>query len=98
MSKCKVVYTEEFYESLLLAKQYISFELGSPLTANRFVDGILDVIDKKSCTPCIAAKRLTIENVPCYVVSYKNWNIYYSVENNVMKVLELTHQIQNRAR
>ena len=97
MSKVIIAYTLNFTESFISAHEYIHVKLQSPKAADDFVSGVITSIDRASHTPHIAVKRLTHDNVPCYVISYKNWNIYYSVEDDVMKVLDLVHQSQGSA-
>ena len=90
----EILYTENFLDSFLLAKEYIENELSSPLAAQNFVDSVFEKIENTSATPTIAVKRFTLEGVPCFVISYKKWNIYYSVEDNTMKILDIIHQSQ----
>ena len=93
--KVEILYTEEFLESFVLAKEYIEEELLSPLAAQNFQDAIFDLIETTAFTPTIAIKRTSSNGVSCFVISHKNWNIYYTIENSTMKVLDLIHQSQN---
>ncbi len=93
--KYQVVFTESFSLSFSLAIEYIRDELGSPIASVQFQSSVLELIVKTSYTPTIAVKRFAFEGVACYVISHKEWNIYYSLEDNIMKVLDLVHQRQS---
>ena len=93
--KYEVVFTEDFEISFTLAIEYIQNELSSPIAAQNFQNAVLELIEKTSFNPTIAIRRLSFEGVDCYMISHNQWNVYYSVENNTMKVLDLVHQSQS---
>ena len=92
---CKVVWTSDFVEDVTLAVEYVSDVLKSPIAARNLFDGVIAQLENVRALPTAAAHRKSLHGEDFYMISYKNFNIYYILEDDVIKAVGLKHQLQN---
>ncbi|MGI6754579.1 MAG: type II toxin-antitoxin system RelE/ParE family toxin [Atopobiaceae bacterium] len=91
----EVFWTPEFKEDVLLAVDYIQNYLKSPSAAKGLLADVEDVLETVSVMPRAAVRRITPAGTEFYVVAYKHWNIFYTVNGHTIKVVALKHQLQS---
>lgn len=93
----QIKYAPQALSDLRSIIDYISVELNSPQAAERTVDDILDKIDYLSELPEIGRRlssRINVKTDYRYLVC-GNYNIFYRVENEVVKVIRVLNARRN---
>ncbi|MBQ9022026.1 MAG: type II toxin-antitoxin system RelE/ParE family toxin [Eggerthellaceae bacterium] len=89
-----VLWTPDFTEDLFEAVAYITEELGSPMAAWALFDGVCELLDSQRAMPTSATTKAGKDGSTRYIVTYKNWDIYYIIEGDAIKVIGLKHHLQ----
>ena len=89
-----VLWTPDFTEDLFNAVAYISEELGSPMAAHALFDGVCGRLDSQRAMPASAATKAGRDGSVRYIVTYRNWDIYYVIEGDAIKAIGLKHHLQ----
>jgi plasmid stabilization system protein ParE len=90
-----VVWTPDFLEDVSLAVEYVANVLKAPIAAKNMLDGITAQLENVRAIPTAAVVRYGQRGEKYYILSYKNYNIYYIIENETIKAVGLKHQLQN---
>ena len=89
-----VVWTPDFVLDVSLAVEYVAKILKAPIAAHNLFDGINAQLENVRAMPTAAVSRKGPRGETFYVISYKNYNIYYVVEQGVIKAIGFKHQLQ----
>ncbi len=89
-----ILWTPDFTEDLFEAVTYITEELGSPMAAQALFDGVCDQLDSRRAMPTSAATKTGKDGTMRYIVTYKNWDVYYVIEGDSIKAIGLKHHLQ----
>ena len=90
-----VVWTPDFVEDVALAVEYVATVLKAPIAARKLLKGINDQLENVRAMPTAAVVKRGPQNEIFYTVSYKNYNIYYVLEDRTIKAVGLKHQLQS---
>lgn len=100
----QLTYLPDFYEDLEKAVQYMSFSLGNPYAALRFVERVEKAILKRANYPEAFEpyRSLKDREWPYYRIYVDNYVVYYVVlheanETKTMEVRRLLYGGQNRS-
>ena len=91
----EVLLTPHFIDDLTLTIDYIESVLGSPVAAKTMYLAVKDKVEALKRLPQAALSYVSPSGSVRYVVSYKRYDIHYSIEGNVIKVLGLKHSLQD---
>lgn len=92
-----VVWTPGFVEDVMLAVEYVDRVLKAPFAARNLLDGISAQLENVRAMPTSAVTRTGLHGERIYMVSYKEWSIYYTVEQRAIKAIGLKDRLQRRA-
>lgn len=86
-----------FEDDLNRIIEYISFDLGSPLAAERLIDSVQKAIrERQSCAEAFEPYHSNRERRnPYYRIYVKNYVIYYVVVDDVMEVRRILYRRQD---
>lgn len=93
-----VEWTPEFAEDVVAALSYIADELKSPMAAQNLYTGIEKQLDSQRAMPTSASTRRSSNGLTYYIVTYKNWDIYYMIDSDAIVPLALKHHLQDGGR
>ena len=88
-----VLWTPDFTEDLFEAVAYIADELGSPMAAQALFEGVCEQVDSQRAMPTSATTKAGGDGSVRYIVTYKNWDIYYVIEDGAIKAIGLKHHL-----
>lgn len=91
-----VVWTPDFVEDVTLAVEYVDRVLKAPFAARNLLDGISAQLENMRAMPTSAVARIGPHGERIYMVTYKEWGIYYTVERHAIKAIGLKHRLQRR--
>lgn len=94
----KVYWTPGFSEDLFAAVTYIAEELSSPRAAQALFEGVSEQLESRRAMPTAATTRTAPDGTTRYIVTYKNWDIYYIIEGDAIKAIGLKHHLQSGGR
>ena len=90
----QVVWTPDFTEDVSLAVDYVQNVLKIPIAAKNLLEGIEKTLENRKAMPTAAVKRATPNGAVVYMASYHHYNVYYTIEDNVIKAIALKHQLE----
>lgn len=91
-----VVWTPDFAEDVSLAVEYVAKVLKASAAARNLFDGINAQLENVRAMPTAAVIRRGSSGEEFFMLTYKNWNIYYVFENETIKAVGLKHQLQRQ--
>ena len=91
-----VVWTPNFTEDVSLAVEYVAKVLKAPMAARNLFEGVNAQLENVRAVPTAAVVRKGPSGEQFYMISYKNWNIYYVIECKTIKAIGLKHQLQRQ--
>ena len=89
-----VEWTPEFVEDVVAAVSYITNELKSPMAAKNLYAGIEKQLDSQRAMPTSATTRVDTNGTTYYIVTHKNWDIYYFIDEETIVAVSLKHHLQ----
>ena len=93
-----VEWTPDFAEDVVGAASYIEDVLKSPRAAQNLYAGIEERLDSQRTMPTSATARVGPDGATYYIVTYKNWDIYYIIDGRVIAAVALKHHLQSGGR
>lgn len=92
----QVVLTPQFLGDLASAVEYIEVSLKSPLAARKMYEAIRSKVEGLSVVPQVAIRYISPSGKERFKVSYNRYDIHYAIEGDIVRVLGLKHQFQNK--
>lgn len=91
-----IVWTPDFVRDVSLAVEYVAEVPKAPIAARNLLEGIDAQLENVRAMPTTATLRKGSDGERFYMLSYKNWNIYYVIESETNKAVCLKHQLQRQ--
>lgn len=88
----KIIYTRRAKVELQNSYNYIYFNLANPIAANKFKVNILKSISNLEYFPYMGKK---ISNSNVRYIYFKNYLIFYSINNQYVEIQRILHKNQN---
>lgn len=88
----KIIYTRRAKVELQNSYNYIYFNLANPIAANKFKVNILKSISNLEYFPYMGKK---ISNSNVRYIYFKNYLIFYRVNNQYVEIQRILHKNQN---
>lgn len=91
----EVIWTPNFEKDVYLAVHYIEHALGMPRAARRLLGSVVDKLEGQRIMPECAVMQRTSQDETRYVIACGKFNLYYVIEENMIKAIGFKHQLRS---